>query len=1475
MTITSKSFLFTASISGKVEAFMAKKTSSSPSKPSPSFAIGESFRPEFEAMSAPEVQIILTLFVKEEIPSSTELRKWMAVARFLDKSGAEHSAKSIELAINSLKKKSFILPEGTRGWQIPPRIGNLVTGFAAQLPEYLPSLQTLFELECFTSRDSRYHSSFIRETASKINGEARARYYTGRTEELERKLLEAERFRMPLPDLGFITQPLSQDLFGRISPALRIYVISTALEKSIMGLTSPDEVIAYVLADGDFLRRDLGIMRAAAEARMMQGDLKAASAIADLVDESALSNPESKQAALCESSAIRAGVLFCQGNLEDAIAEYEKSMAISKKSTRKRKVCPRGLGGLFYQLALCRRADVADFTTALQTGTSGFELKESAFYNLLPLGNTLIECLTGKVESTRKYVEQRHHSFRLGVDGYEVILFAMLARISLASNSVQVDWATILDRFAIAAEKNGYFALALECLSLRAVLDDRGSTEAAAKVATLRLDHGLEEWSTFSTALGPSEPWEMELVALEQLAAKHGEKGKLSSAVAKGSGPRKEIIWMFDASIEEDGTLEFWSLHPVERSISATGNISKSRNIALKRLKEKPEEFPALTDHDKTICRQIKRERGDYLHREYFRFSSLMVLFELIGHPLVFAENLGPHPISFRRGRFRLETNELPDGTFQIRLDPPLQKAQAILIKQEGTSGFALFQQNLVIKGIAAILGEDSSTTMPTAAKERFFHAVSTFAADLDIAADGDSFDLVAAADPGLRQIEPDTTIRLRLLPEGEGLAVRMLVRPIEDSDSIFAPGGGKEIVFGIVKGERLQTRRELTAERTTADDFIAECPALRDSRGEFSDVWEWRFPNANDCLALLRDLLPLREKGLILEWPKEEPYRLHGVATTANTKLSLGSAGDWLTASGEVTIHEDLVLTMRQLLDFVSNTPRGSEFIEIGDGQFLALEADFRHYLEDMQALAQPGKSDTLKLPPLAALALEEFVGKTSSSIRSKVWKDWIERFRTAKDHHPEVPTTLQADLRSYQVDGYRWLSRLAMAGAGACLADDMGLGKTVQALALLLERAPGGPALVVAPTSVAANWLEETIKFAPTLRPIIFGATDRQTQLAEAGPFDLIISTYGLLQREEDALSKIQWHTVILDEAQAIKNSATSRSRAARSLQADFRLVTTGTPVENRLSELHTLFRFILPGYLGSWDHFRKNFADPIERDRDPIARDRLRRLIQPFLLRRLKSGVLRDLPSRTEINLSVELGEDEAAFYEALRSRAVEELTTGNTAKKTKDDPGKKAFQILAELTRLRRACCHPSLVDPKLGKTISGAKLAAFSETVDEILAGRHKVLVFSQFVDHLALIRAELDRNKISYQYLDGSTPTKKRKQAVDAFQRGEGDVFLISLKAGGFGLNLTAADYVIHMDPWWNPATEDQASDRAHRIGQTRPVTIYRLITKGTIEEKIVSLHHQKRELAESLLAGSEDANVRLSPEDLLDLIRE
>jgi SNF2 family DNA or RNA helicase len=317
---------------------------------------------------------------------------------------------------------------------------------------------------------------------------------------------------------------------------------------------------------------------------------------------------------------------------------------------------------------------------------------------------------------------------------------------------------------------------------------------------------------------------------------------------------------------------------------------------------------------------------------------------------------------------------------------------------------------------------------------------------------------------------------------------------------------------------------------------------------------------------------------------------------------------------------------------------------------------------------------------------------------------------------------------------------------------------------------------------------------------------------------------------------------------------------------LQGGFKLITTGTPIENHLGELWNLFRFINPGLLGSQDQFSERFANAIERQQDTATRNRLKQLIQPFILRRTKNQVLAELPARTEITLQVQLSTEEMAFYEALRRQAVARLSETNV------EAGAKHLQVLAEIMRLRRACCNTRLVNAET--PLPSAKLEAFGEILEDLLGNQHKALVFSQFVDHLTILREYLESQQVTYQYLDGRTPAKDRKKRVDAFQAGEGDVFLISLKAGGTGLNLTAADYVIHMDPWWNPAVEDQASDRAHRIGQQRPVTIYRLVAKDTIEEKIVDLHRQKRDLADSLLEGA-DLSGKVSTEDLLKLISE
>jgi SNF2 family DNA or RNA helicase len=338
-----------------------------------------------------------------------------------------------------------------------------------------------------------------------------------------------------------------------------------------------------------------------------------------------------------------------------------------------------------------------------------------------------------------------------------------------------------------------------------------------------------------------------------------------------------------------------------------------------------------------------------------------------------------------------------------------------------------------------------------------------------------------------------------------------------------------------------------------------------------------------------------------------------------------------------------------------------------------------------------------------------------------------------------------------------------------------------------------------------------------------------------------------------------------VVLDEAQAIKNADTKRAQAVQGLQAGFRLALTGTPVENYLGELWSLFSFVNPAMLGSRDGFQKRFARPIERDKDPHARQALRALIRPFLLRRTKAAVLSELPPRTEQTLSIEMGDTERAFYEALRQQALERIAALDAPQ------GNRKIQILAEITRLRRACCNPALIDQAAG--IPSGKLAAFLDLVDELRRNRHRALVFSQFTGHLHLIRAALDARDVRYLYLDGSTPANERERLVAEFQSGTADLFLISLRAGGTGLNLTAADYVVHLDPWWNPAVEDQASDRAHRIGQERPVTVYRLVMQDSIEQQILGLHRDKRDLATDLLEGSE-TTARLTEEALLELIR-
>ncbi|MBK9146072.1 MAG: SNF2 helicase associated domain-containing protein [Candidatus Melainabacteria bacterium] len=476
-------------------------------------------------------------------------------------------------------------------------------------------------------------------------------------------------------------------------------------------------------------------------------------------------------------------------------------------------------------------------------------------------------------------------------------------------------------------------------------------------------------------------------------------------------------------------------------------------------------------------------------------------------------------------------------------------------------------------------------------------------------------------------------------------------------------------------------------------------------------------------------------------------------------------------------------------------------------------------------------------------------------------------------------VPADFKGELRVYQKEGCNWLGFLREYGLAGILADDMGLGKTIQALALLLHHhgksngAEGkkAPSLVVAPTSVVYNWLSEAKKFTPSLSTALFLGRDRGELLVKLGKDkgkkpDVVFTTYGIIRRDYEQLKKIQFEYLILDEAQNIKNPESVGAVASKSLNAFHRLALSGTPVENRLKELWSLFDFLMPDFLSNYKEFYESYERPIEAGLDG-AGQRLRKIVNPFILRRLKSQVEKELPDRTDIVHLCELDDEQRSIYLEVLDECRQQVFSQIASQGLR----RSHMSVLKALLQLRQVCCDPRLLKGRdIAPNGPSAKLETLVHMVEEIVDEGHKILVFSQFVSMLTLVRKEFEKIGMVYEYIDGQTPAKDRLDKVNAFNADPNiPVFLISLKAGGTGLNLTGADYVIHYDPWWNPAVENQATDRAHRIGQTRHVFNYKLITRGTVEEKILGLQRKKKELAELVIGGDENVAKSLTQEDL------
>jgi superfamily II DNA or RNA helicase len=1131
-----------------------------------------------------------------------------------------------------------------------------------------------------------------------------------------------------------------------------------------------------------------------------------------------------------------AWLAFLRGEVDRAIELYELAYTVLKQPMRKRKVFFDDLSGVVFILALIQRGTAADLVAATEYASILATRKQPHYLSevYVRLG-MLLQFLQGDVAQTN-YLVQSLHGDLPNIDRF----FGSLCLYWCDNRRFSDQFELELEIACDLANFGEYRWLEMESAALLGALNP--ACEYADRATELRSQSA--GMMALLTVVKPTEPWELSLTALVNLAPK-------PIAQLPTTEPAYRLIWLIKLLGDR------CQITPKEQKLTTQGTWSKGRVLSLKRLSKAVGDFKYLTDPDRQACRHIRVEYGAaYYVSDVNYYVQEAALLELVGHPSIFWEDQPTVRVEIVEGEPELLVKkDVANDRLILSLSPSLpDRKLKVAFFQETLTRLRVIRITDSHWRMAEILGIGNELIVPIAAQDRVLAAIGAISGLVTVHSDiGGGIDNVVTL-----PVNPQLYVQL-VMGEG-GLRLAMLVKPFIAGGPYFKPGESGETVIAVIDGQRLQTTRDLAQEAIDAAAIQQDCRMLQEWLPE---EWEWFIAEPDACLELLLELQALGDR-IILEWPEGEKLRVRQTVSSGQMSVGIKRDRDWFEASGELQINPTEVMNMQELVKLLENAP--GRFVPLGNGEFLALTQRFR---EQMRIFSSVGElhGDGLRLHPLAVSSLADTLQDMGQISADDAWYAQTQKLQAARDYQPEVPTTLLATLREYQIEGFEWLARLAHWGVGACLADDMGLGKTLQALAVMLLRSHLGPTLVVAPLSVSMNWLSETAKFAPSLRVVQLVGGDRQTQIDRLGANDLLVCSYGLLQQEDIAamLAKVNWATIVLDEAQAIKNANTKRSKAAMKLQAGFKLVTTGTPIENHLGELWNLFRFINPGLLGTPDQFKQRFAAAIEKGEDPNVRDRLRNLIQPFMLRRTKDQVLTELPSRTEILLQVELSAEEIAFYEALRMEIVERFSNP-------DVPiAGQHVQVLAAIMKLRRACCNPALVQPKL--KLKSAKLELFKEVLGELLDNGHKALVFSQFVDHLAILRSHLEAENISYQYLDGQTPAKQRQQRVEAFQSGVGDVFLISLKAGGTGLNLTAADYVIHMDPWWNPAVEDQASDRAYRMGQQRPVTIYRLVAKGTIEEQIVALHHQKRDLASSLLEGT-DVSGRVSIDDLLRLIQ-
>lgn len=916
-----------------------------------------------------------------------------------------------------------------------------------------------------------------------------------------------------------------------------------------------------------------------------------------------------------------------------------------------------------------------------------------------------------------------------------------------------------------------------------------------------------------------STPWQSTLEALAELADK----------TSKESVDTRRIGWiLYSEKVPKSGLEELLRIEPCLRAKSSNGKAAAWRVASTNALR--------IGNYNSLLSKEEENIKNQVYHSYSYNSVDPENVVHLVHSDFVFLNDFN-NPVNVVEEKNSITSIRNAKGETQLTLKYyfSYEKSSVLLdctergmvrfavLDGKGDKLYRFFQK---YDGKIIIPPEGSELLAETAAK--ISKAVPLTGV------------LMQDAYHDLRQVDGQAELHAFITAEGGGYTVDFRCKPHPECDIFMLPGKGVEQRIVTIGEEKVLLKRCLKKEKEVFGKMLQECPSLPPLEEDGIDL--------ADVSEFLPALMEIKAAGFILDWRQGKPLKLMPQVGVPALRLSCHQMADWFTVEGDLKVSEDLVISLQELLARLDE--RNGSFIQLDDESYLQLTKDLLRKLEALKISSILEK----KQLRLSSAALPMLSTVFDGGLPKELEKQ-LDRVKAAFAMDIPMPRNFQGTLRPYQVDGVRYLARLADCRIGCCLADDMGLGKTIQLLALLLREAKNGPALVVCPASLCRNWEREAMRFAPSLRTSILPQNNRKEHLESLKKGDLLLCSYGVLQSESELFEGVKWHVIILDEAQAIKNYAAKRTQSTKRLQADIRIASTGTPVENNLLELWSIFDFLNPGLLGRAKEFEARFCQ------DGMPLPSLKRLVSPLIMRRKKSEVLDDLPPKTEIVIPVQLTEKEQALYEVLRRNAMEKL---------QGEENTSRIAILAELTRLRRFCCHPSLIDKAFELPEEGAKLQRLMELVHELRDAGNRTLVFSQYVDFLHLIRNVFDKEQITYQYLDGSTSAAARMKAVDDFQNGQGDFFLISLKVGGTGLNLTAASYVILTDPWWNPAVEQQAADRVHRIGQQQPVTIYRMIASGTVEEKVLELHARKKMSSEEILSETESTTVTV--EELMSL---